>query len=81
MNTELLVSSVCKEFSYEELKASLVPRNLIGSGAFGRVFRGRLRDGTDVALKVIANPKESGFREEVEVNGEVLELVPFPFFS
>ena len=31
------------------------------------MFRGTLRDGTEVAIKVLSSPKTSGFKEEVEV--------------
>lgn len=41
--------------------------NRLGEGTYGTVFRGTLRDGTEVAIKTLTQPKEGGFREEVEV--------------
>merc|ERR1719456_2115320 len=39
----------------------------LGSGTYGGVYRGDLRDGTQVAIKVLDVPDEAGFEEEVEV--------------
>ncbi|CAK0834361.1 unnamed protein product [Prorocentrum cordatum] len=39
----------------------------LGSGAYGAVFRGELRGGTQVAVKFLGAEAESGFEEEVRV--------------
>merc|ERR1719262_863402 len=39
----------------------------LGSGTYGGVYRGALRDGTEVAIKVLDVPDEAGFEEEVKV--------------
>jgi len=40
---------------------------LIGSGAFGSVYRGVMRDGTEVAIKLLKLPDMAGFEDEVRV--------------
>eukprot|EP00403_Amphidinium_massartii_P003026 CAMPEP_0178374818 /NCGR_PEP_ID=MMETSP0689_2-20121128/2569_1 /TAXON_ID=160604 /ORGANISM="Amphidinium massartii, Strain CS-259" /LENGTH=651 /DNA_ID=CAMNT_0019994793 /DNA_START=77 /DNA_END=2029 /DNA_ORIENTATION=- len=57
---------------YPELEVSTAtddyaPKNLLGSGTFGSVFRGTMKDGTEVAIKVLQVPEEAGFEEEVQV--------------
>ncbi|KAF4680795.1 hypothetical protein FOZ60_012972 [Perkinsus olseni] len=37
------------------------------AGSYGSVYKCQLKDQTEVAIKVLRAPKESGFREEVEV--------------
>jgi Protein tyrosine and serine/threonine kinase len=60
-----------KQFSYEELKN--ITNNFsetIGIGGFGKVFKGRLRDGTDVAVKVRSESSSQGFQQFLnEVTG------------
>ncbi|KAK4767169.1 hypothetical protein SAY86_014919 [Trapa natans] len=49
-------------FPYEEMKAatnSFHPSNKIGEGGFGSVYKGRLRDGTKVAVKALSVELES----------------------
>ena len=64
------LSRLCKEFSFESLcKATqgFLESNIIGKGSFGSVFRGRLDDQTEVAVKVLKNPEIAGFTNEVEI--------------
>eukprot|EP00434_Breviolum_minutum_P001801 symbB.v1.2.001594.t1/scaffold88.1/size340390/29 len=42
-------------------------QNRLGVGSFGGVFRGIQRDGTEIAIKVLNEPEEAGFEEEVRV--------------
>ncbi|XP_058215931.1 putative serine/threonine-protein kinase isoform X1 [Rhododendron vialii] len=63
-------------FAYNELKAasqSFHPSNKIGEGGFGSVYKGRLRDGTFVAIKVLAVELES-MRGEREFIAELAAL-------
>ncbi|XP_004307394.1 PREDICTED: putative serine/threonine-protein kinase [Fragaria vesca subsp. vesca] len=53
-------------FSYEELKVAtneFNPSNKIGEGGFGTVYKGRLNDGRDVAVKVLSVESRQGDRE------------------
>ncbi|XP_052164250.1 cold-responsive protein kinase 1-like [Oryza glaberrima] len=53
-------------FSYNELRRAthdFSGANKIGEGGFGSVFRGRLRDGTIVAVKVLSATSRQGVRE------------------
>eukprot|EP00930_Biecheleria_cincta_P024073 TRINITY_DN17278_c0_g1_i1.p1 TRINITY_DN17278_c0_g1~~TRINITY_DN17278_c0_g1_i1.p1 ORF type:complete len:1054 (-),score=116.24 TRINITY_DN17278_c0_g1_i1:115-3276(-) len=64
------LNDICLEYSYEELKQAT--RNFdesmkLGCGSYGGVYKGVLRDGTEVAIKVLDVPNESGFEEEVKV--------------
>jgi len=68
--TDANLNSISLEYSYEDV--SRATRNfhqshLLGRGAYGSVFKGILKDGTEVAIKMLSNPKESGFKEEVLV--------------
>ncbi|PSR98171.1 Serine/threonine-protein kinase [Actinidia chinensis var. chinensis] len=63
-------------FSYNELKAAsqgFHSSNKIGEGGFGSVYKGRLRDGTWVAIKVLAIELES-MRGEREFVSELAAL-------
>lgn len=64
------LNDICLEYSYEELKQAT--RNFdesmkLGCGSYGGVYKGVLRDGTEVAIKVLDVPNEAGFEEEVKV--------------
>ncbi|KAM0853823.1 hypothetical protein ACQ4PT_050822 [Festuca glaucescens] len=53
-------------FSYSELRKGthdFSEANKIGEGGFGSVFRGRLRDGTVVAVKVLSAISKQGIKE------------------
>ncbi|KAL6652016.1 hypothetical protein ACP70R_010941 [Stipagrostis hirtigluma subsp. patula] len=55
-----------KVFSYNELRKATQDfsgANKIGEGGFGSVFRGVLRDGTTVAVKVLSATSRQGVRE------------------
>ncbi|KAJ0974421.1 hypothetical protein J5N97_016386 [Dioscorea zingiberensis] len=55
-----------KLFSYNELRSAtdnFHPRNRIGRGGFGIVFKGTLRNGTIVAAKVLSTESKQGLHE------------------
>ncbi|XP_024318023.1 cold-responsive protein kinase 1 isoform X2 [Brachypodium distachyon] len=55
-----------RTFSYNELRKAthdFSEANKIGEGGFGSVFRGRLKDGTIVAVKVLSATSKQGIRE------------------
>uniref|UniRef100_A0A0D3H0S5 non-specific serine/threonine protein kinase n=1 Tax=Oryza barthii TaxID=65489 RepID=A0A0D3H0S5_9ORYZ len=77
-----------RQFGLRELHAAtdgFSARNILGKGGFGDVYRGRLSDGTVVAVKRLKDPTASGeaqFRTEVEmislaVHRHLLRLVGF----
>ncbi|KAK6939324.1 Protein kinase domain [Dillenia turbinata] len=62
----------CRWFSYEKLKHStsdFSPDNLIGQGGCGSIYRGRLPDGKQVAVKMLRSYEEARqeFFFEVEI--------------
>jgi len=68
------LNKLSQEFRYYEL--ALATRkwnqeNLLGQGGFGTVWRGLLRDGTEVAIKELRCPLDGGFVEEVTVLSRV----------
>ena len=68
--TDANLNSISLEYSYEDISKATRNFNegyLLGRGAYGSVYKGILKDGTEVAIKVLSNPKESGFKEEVLV--------------
>mmetsp|Transcript_20388 Transcript_20388/g.44420 ORF Transcript_20388/g.44420 Transcript_20388/m.44420 type:complete len:548 (-) Transcript_20388:136-1779(-) len=68
--TDAVLNRISQEFSYDDLAKATNQfgvSNRLGEGTYGTVFRGVLRDGTEVAVKALSAPKEGGFREEVEV--------------
>jgi serine/threonine protein kinase len=68
--TDANLNSISLEYSYEDISRATRNFNesyLLGRGAYGSVYKGILKDGTEVAIKVLSNPKESGFKEEVLV--------------
>ncbi|KAM0920797.1 hypothetical protein ACQ4PT_007278 [Festuca glaucescens] len=77
-----------RQFGLRELQAAtdgFSAKNILGKGGFGDVYRGRLADGTVVAVKRLKDPSASGeaqFRTEVEmislaVHRHLLRLVGF----
>ncbi|KAM0851348.1 hypothetical protein ACQ4PT_052482 [Festuca glaucescens] len=77
-----------RQFGLRELQAAtdgFSAKNILGKGGFGDVYRGRLADGTAVAVKRLKDPSASGeaqFRTEVEmislaVHRHLLRLVGF----
>lgn len=77
-----------RQFGLRELQAAtdgFTAKNILGKGGFGDVYRGRLADGTTVAVKRLKDPSASGeaqFRTEVAmislaVHRHLLRLVGF----
>ncbi|CAH9115631.1 unnamed protein product [Cuscuta europaea] len=55
-----------KIYSYRELRMAtedFSPSNMIGKGGFGSVYKGRLRDGTLTAVKVLSAESKQGAKE------------------
>lgn len=68
--TDIFLNQVSIEYPYPELvdaTDNFSSRNRLGAGSYGQVFKGTMPDGTEVGVKVLGQPKEAGFREEVEV--------------
>ncbi|CAK0906334.1 unnamed protein product [Prorocentrum cordatum] len=68
--TDANLNCISQEYLYEDIleaTENLSPSSRLGEGTYGSVFRGMLRDGTEVAVKHLGRPHEAGFREEVEV--------------
>jgi len=64
------LNHISQEYSYGDLHGAtggFSSASRLGEGSYGSVHFGTLRDGTEVAIKKLARPKEGGFREEVEV--------------
>jgi len=64
------LNRISQEFTFEDISEATDHFNApsrLGVGTYGSVHRGTLRDGSEVAVKVLSKPNESGFREEVEV--------------
>lgn len=65
-------SAFCRLFAYQELvdaTANFIPENLIGKGGSSQVYRGCLRDGKELAVKVL-KPSEGVLKEfisEIEI--------------
>jgi len=64
------LNQISLEYSYGELQQAT--RNFdasvkLGSGSYGGVYKGVMKDGIEVAIKVLDVPDEAGFEEEVKV--------------
>ena len=64
------LSQLCLEYPVNDLLVAtnnLSETCKLGCGSFGSVYKGTMKDGTEVAIKVIDLLSESGFDEEVRV--------------
>jgi len=61
------VSIEYPENDIKDATSNFDPKELLGSGTFGSVYKGIMGDGTVVAIKVLQVPEEAGFEEEVKV--------------
>ncbi|WOG89853.1 hypothetical protein DCAR_0209092 [Daucus carota subsp. sativus] len=74
---EIVVSGNIKQLSYKELKTAtddFNPDNKIGRGGFGIVYKGVLRNGTQVAVKTLSTESKQGLHEfltEIEIISNV----------
>lgn len=66
-----------KRFNLRELQVAsdnFSNRNILGRGGFGKVYKGRLADGTLVAIKRLKEERSPG--GELQFQTEVYELLP-----
>lgn len=70
-NQNISLGGIALEYSYEDLKNGTQDFNegrRLGAGAAGAVYKGTLRGGTEVAVKVLKNNCDlAGFEDEVRV--------------
>ncbi|EPS69573.1 hypothetical protein M569_05192, partial [Genlisea aurea] len=69
-----------QRFTLKELRVAtgnFSPSNSVGKGGSGSVFRGVLRDGREVAVKLLESRSEREFQNEVTILGS-LKLKPSP---
>lgn len=68
-------------FTYKELELAtdgFSESNVVGNGGFGRVFRGKLNDGTVAAIKKLHRDGRQGEREfRMEVQMKLVLLLKF----
>jgi len=68
--TDSRLNQVSIEYTEDELRQATQNfdvSNLLGSGACGNVYSGKMKDGTLVAIKLLKAPEKTGFDEEVQV--------------
>ncbi|XP_057862715.1 putative leucine-rich repeat receptor-like protein kinase At2g19210 [Cryptomeria japonica] len=63
-NTQVVIKSICIEYSYEEVKEMTSEfTKQIGGGGYGPVFYGKLENGQEVAVKTSSETSDQGTRE------------------
>lgn len=58
--TDAVLNRLSQEFDFQEIREAtqqFSAAHRLGEGTYGTVFRGTLRDGTEVAIKALASPK------------------------
>ncbi|KAG0480170.1 hypothetical protein HPP92_011028 [Vanilla planifolia] len=66
-----------KLFSHKELKAATAnfnPGNKVGAGGFGSVYKGTLKNGANVAVKVLSSESTQGAREFLSEIAAISEI-------
>eukprot|EP00922_Rhytidocystis_sp_ex-Travisia-forbesii_P053938 GHVS01080057.1.p1 GENE.GHVS01080057.1~~GHVS01080057.1.p1 ORF type:complete len:915 (+),score=193.56 GHVS01080057.1:201-2945(+) len=69
-DTDSCLNAISLEYAFDDLSESTDSFSAavrLGQGAYGSVYKGLLKDGTEIAIKVLNAPKEAGFEEEVKV--------------
>ncbi|XP_020586487.1 putative serine/threonine-protein kinase [Phalaenopsis equestris] len=72
------VAGNVKLFSYEELRLAtgdFSPGNKVGKGGFGSVYKGKLSNGTNVAVKVLSRESTQGAKEFLSEIAAISDIV------
>ncbi|KAK8921794.1 putative LRR receptor-like serine/threonine-protein kinase [Platanthera zijinensis] len=67
-----------KLFSHKELRAAtedFFPGNKIGEGGFGSVYKGKLKNGTNVAVKMLSSQSKQGVKEFLSEIAAISDIV------